>query len=113
MDTETLQLVAASNRWSALLPEIILGCFAVLILFIDLLFPKLRPQLSRISIGVQLIAGTLLVMGMCANCSTDRFDVLFGGLLAQSTNGDWLRLFLLLSSIYITHIGSVFLKKPG
>jgi NADH-quinone oxidoreductase subunit N len=111
METETLQLVAASNRWSALLPEIILGCFAVLVLFIDLLFPKVRPQLSRLSIGVQLIAGTILVMGMCATCGGGDVNVLFGGLLAQGANGDWLRLFLILSSIYITHIGSVFLKK--
>jgi NADH-quinone oxidoreductase subunit N len=113
METETLQLIAASNRWSALLPEIILGCFAVLVLFIDLLFPKARPQLSRMSIAVQLIAGALLVSGMCATCGSGDVNVLFGGLLAQSANGDWLRLFLLLSSIYITHIGSVFLKKQA
>ena len=113
METETLQLVAASNRWSALLPEIILGCFAVLVLFIDLLFPKARPHLSRLSIGVQSIAGILLVMGLCANCNREGAEVLFGGLLAQSANGDWLRLFLLASSIFITHIGSVFLKKQA
>ncbi|MEX0331234.1 MAG: NADH-quinone oxidoreductase subunit N [Puniceicoccaceae bacterium] len=111
MDTETLQLVAASNRWSSLLPEIVLGCFAVLILFVDLLLPRFRPHLSRISIGVQVIAVILLGLSMQANCSREGAEVLFGGLLAQSANGDWLRLFLLVSSIFITHIGSVFLKK--
>lgn len=113
METESLQLIAASNRWSALLPEIILGCFAVLILFVDLLLPRVRPHLSRLSIGVQVIAGILLVLGMQANGGREAAEALFGGLLAQSATGDWMRLFFLGSGIFVTHIGAVFLRKQS
>ncbi|HSH08929.1 MAG TPA: NADH-quinone oxidoreductase subunit N [Oceanipulchritudo sp.] len=113
METESLQLIAASNRWSALLPEIILGCFAVLILFIDLMLPRLRSQLARISIGAQLIAGILLALGISSNCGRTEADVLFGGLVTQDNPTDWMRLFFLGCSIFVTHIGSVFLRKQN
>lgn len=113
MDTDTLDLIVKSNQWSALMPEIILGCFAVMILFLDLLLPKVRPHLSRISIAVQVIVGVLLVLGIQANCGTDRSQVLFGGLIEQTTTGDWMRLFFLGSAIFVTHIGAVFLRKQS
>lgn len=113
METEILQQVAASNKWGVLLPEIILGCFAVLILFIDLLSPKARPQLARLSIGVQVIAGLILVLG-ASTCSVERgSSVLFGGLIAQDCTADLMRLFFLVCSICVTHIGVVFLKKQN
>ncbi|NDV62425.1 NADH-quinone oxidoreductase subunit N [Puniceicoccales bacterium CK1056] len=111
METETLQSVVSTNQWGALLPEIILGCFAVLILFVDLLAPRTRPHLSSLSILAQLIAGAVLILGMQANASRDGAEVLFAGLIAQESTADWMRLFFLLSSIIITHLGSVFLKK--
>lgn len=111
METETLQLIAASNQWTALLPEIILGCFAVLILFVDLLAPKARPHLSNLSILAQVIAGAVLILGMRASCSREGADILFSGLIAQENTADWMRLFFLLSSIVITHLGAVFLRK--
>ncbi len=113
METESLQIIAASNRWSALLPEIILGCFAVLLLFVDLLVPRIRPHLSRLSIGVQLVAGVLLVLGMQSQGAREGADVLFGGLLAQDATGDWMRLFFIAASIFVTHIGAVFLRKQA
>lgn len=112
MDTETLQLIAASNRWSALLPEIILGCTAVLLLFVDLLAPRLRFMLSRISIAVQLLVAILLILGM-RDHARDGVEVLFSGLLAQSANGDWMRLFFVFASICVTHLGGVFLRRQS
>ncbi len=113
MDTDTLELIVTSNRWGSLLPEIILGCFAVLILFIDLILPRVRPHLSRISIGVQVIAGILLIMGMQASSDSMGSETLFGGLIAQTATGNWMRLFFLISSIFVTHIGAVFLRKQN
>ncbi|MGC9452779.1 MAG: NADH-quinone oxidoreductase subunit N [Oceanipulchritudo sp.] len=113
METEILQQVAATNQWSALFPEIILGCFAVLILFIDLLNPAARPQLARLSIGVQVIAALVLLLGLPACFQREGAQVLFGGLLAQEANADLMRLFFLLCSICVTHIGVVFLKKQN
>ena len=113
METQILQQVAASNQWTALLPEIILGCFAVLILFVDLLAPRARPHLSGISILVQVIAGIFLILGMQGGGAREGSDVLFGGLLAQSAQADWMRLFFLGSSVIITHLGAVFLAKQN
>jgi NADH-quinone oxidoreductase subunit N len=111
METEILHNITASNVWGALLPEIILGCFAVLILFVDLLAPKARPHLGSISIGVQLIAGIVLILGMSAHSGREGAQVVFGGLIAQEATGDWMRLFFLGASICVTHLGSVFIRK--
>jgi len=108
METELLQQVAASNQWSALLPEIILGSSAVLLLFLDLLFKKARPYLAGISIGIQVLAGVVLILGISSPNGTPN---LFGGLLAQSVTANWMRLFFLIASICVTHIGCVFLRK--
>lgn len=112
METESLQLIAASNRWSALLPEIILGCTAVLLLFVDLLVPRLRFMLSRMSIVAQLLVAILLILSM-RDHARDGVEVLFGGLLAQSANGDWMRLFFVFASICVTHLGGVFLRRQA
>ncbi len=113
METQSLQIITASNQWGALLPEIILGCFAVLILFVDLLMPNLRRQIPRLSILAQLLAAAVLYTGICANCERTGSEVLFGGLLAQNNASDWMRLFFLLGSICVTHIGSVFLSRQS
>ena len=113
MQTETLQSIVSTNQWGALLPEIILGCSAVLILFVDLLAPKARPHLSNLSILAQLAAGAVLLLGMQSSTGREAADVLFSGLIAQDSTADWMRLFFLLSSIVITHLGAVFLKKQN
>ena len=113
MDTATLHNIVSTNQWSALLPEIILGCFAVLILFVDLLIPRARPQLARLSIGVQVFAGLLLILELPASLASPGREVLFAGLLAQDANADLMRLFFIVCSICVTHIGVVFLKKQS
>lgn len=111
METENLQTIVASNQWGALLPEIIIGCFAVLILFVDLLAPRVRAQLGSISILVQLIAAAILVLGMRSAAGQDDAAVLFGGLLKQDGTGDLMRLFFLGASICVTHLGAVFIRR--
>jgi NADH-quinone oxidoreductase subunit N len=113
METEILQQIAASNRWSALLPEIILGCFAVIILFIDLLLPRGRRYLSSLSILAQAAAALVLLPGLFAGSAREGADVLFAGLLAQETSSDWMRLFFLGASIVVTHLGAVFLNRQN
>ena len=111
METETLQQIAASNQWGALLPEIILGCFGVLILFIDLFLPRARAYLPHLSILVHFLAGTALLLAMRPFCEAGGATVLFGGLLAQDSTNDWMRLFILSASVVITHLGSVYLGR--
>jgi NADH-quinone oxidoreductase subunit N len=111
MDTELLQHLVASNRWSALLPEIILGCFAVILLFIDLLIPRARRHLATLSILAHLVAGALLIQTIQRYGGDGEARVLFAGLIAQETTGDWMRLFLVGCSIVITHLAAVFLAR--
>jgi NADH-quinone oxidoreductase subunit N len=109
METELLQQLAATNRWSALLPEIIIGCGAVLLLFIDLLLPKARRFLPAISIAFQVLAGLLILWGL--QSPREGMEVLFGGLLAQEGSSDWMRLYLLFASVCVTHLAAVFLAQ--
>lgn len=111
MDIELLQSVVASNRWSALLPEIILGCSAVLLLFIDLLIPRARRQLSGLSILAHFAAAVVLILTMRGGGGRGETEVLFAGLIAQDGTGDWMRLFFLGSSVVITHLAAVFLTR--
>lgn len=113
METELLQQIAASNRWGLLLPEILLGCSAVLLLFVDLFLPRLRSQLSRIAIAVQLLALVLISFGVGCACGSEISGGLFGGLISHSAESDWMRIFFLFCSIFVTHIGGVFLKKQN
>ncbi len=113
MDTVLLKEISDTNLWGLLLPEILLGCSAVILLFVDLFLPKLRPQLSRIAIGVLLLALALLSLGVGCSCGTGLSGELFGGLISHSEEADWMRVFFLLCSICITHIGGVFLKKQN
>jgi len=110
MDTALLQQIAASNQWAALLPEIILGSFAVILLFIDLMWPRMRPHLASISIFIQLLAAGVLFWGMRVHAGEEA-RILFGGLIAQEATGDWMRLFFIGCSILITHLASVFLAR--
>lgn len=108
MDPDLLHSLSVTNRWEALLPEILLGVGAILLLFLDLLMPRSRPRLPAVSIALQLIAGLVLISSMEVG-NGGGTTVLFGGLLAQNATGDWMRLFLLASSIGVTHLGGLFL----
>ncbi len=109
MDPDLLHSLTVTNRWGALLPEILLGVGAILLLFLDLLVPRARPRLSAVSITLHLIVGLVLLSGMDFG-NGGGTTVLFGGLLAQNATGDWMRLFLLAGSIAVTHLGGVFLE---
>lgn len=111
METELLQQLAASNQWGALLPEIMLGCFAVILLFLDLLFPGTRRHLATLSIGAQLLAALALILSMRAHADREGTEFIFGGLLAQGSTANWMRLFFLGASICVTHLAGVFLRK--
>lgn len=110
METEVLRALSASNQWGSLLPEIILGCSAVLLLFIDLLFPRTRSWLPGLSMLVMVIAGAVILTGILGGGTSAR-EILFGGLIVQDTLNDWMRIFLLASSVCVAHLGSVFMRR--
>lgn len=111
METELLLEIAASNRWLALLPEILLGVFAVAILFIDLMVPRLRPYLSALTIAALAAVGAVLLATFPALQARETPEVLFGGLLIQESPSQWLRLFFIACAIVVAHLAGVYLQR--
>lgn len=111
MDSEALQHVAATNQWSVILPEIFLGCLAVVLLFADLVFPQHRRLTGRIAFGALLTV--LVVLGIRYISLRGEFagGVWFVGMVAQTAMSEWMRLFFVFTGAVVCHLGSVFLSN--
>lgn len=105
---DLLHTIVASNRWEVILPEIILGTSAVLLLFVDLFVPSLRRHLGTLAIGILLLVGALVYPALDNEPGT-----WFGGLLVQDTLGNWMRLFFVCTSIVVIHLSGVFLRRQA
>ena len=60
MDISVLQTLASRNLWGAITPEILLGGLALVLLVIELLFPKEHGRIVPVAALVGLV-GLLLV----------------------------------------------------
>lgn len=108
METEVLQSIVATNRWGVLLPEIFLGCCAVLILFVDLMLPSMRRYLAGLSSVILLLAALLVGWDMRSGAFNGEY---FAGLLMQDSTADWMRLFFLFCGLAVVHLSAVFLRR--
>ena len=109
MDITTLQTLAANNDWSAIMPELLLGCLALLLLVLEIVLPsKLHKHLPTVALlGVlAIIPGQLLSFG---SGFVER--VSFNGLLYHSLEGQLMRVFFLLSALLVGVLGTVSLAK--
>lgn len=110
MTTETLQELAASNTWLALLPELLLALAALLLLVGDVVLGR-RPIWGQILTAVTLVGGaTWISFNLQPFDSPNGSITLFGGMLAQTGWSDLMRLFLLASALVVSQCGSVFFK---
>lgn len=109
MNLETLQAAAAANQWSAIYPEIGLGCLALALLVLELVLPKMAHR----TIPAVAIVGQLVLLGvLLANFNSSTLGtVTFNGLLHHSTDGQFLRVFFLLSSVLVCLLGTVSLAR--
>jgi NADH-quinone oxidoreductase subunit N len=109
MTIDQLQAAAADNRWSAIAPEIGLGVLALLLLVLEIVFPKKKHAL----IPTIAIVGQLgLLLGLFLNFRPDYLgSTTFNGLLRHSESGQFLRAFFLSSSILVSLLGVVALAK--
>ena len=93
-----------SNDWSVLLPEVLLALLALVLLLADILLPKGKYNW----IYCLSIVGQLTVLGLI--CSPIAIgiqpgsDILFGGLIEQTTSSQWMRGFFSLSALFITYL---------
>lgn len=109
MTIEQLQAAAADNTWSSIAPEIGLGVLALLLLVLEIIFPKKKHAL----IPTIAIVGQLgLLVGLFLNFRPEYLgSTTFNGLLRHSEDGQFLRAFFLVSSILVSLLGVVALAK--
>ena len=109
MNFELLQAAADSNQWSAIFPEIALGLLALALLVFEIVLPKaLHKSIPAISIVGQL---TLLVCLLFSFNAPYVGTETFNGLLHHTLDGQFLRVFFLLCSIFVSLIATVSLAK--
>ncbi|HRE80641.1 MAG TPA: NADH-quinone oxidoreductase subunit N [Opitutaceae bacterium] len=109
MNLDLLQAAAADNRWVAILPELLLGCLALLLLVLEIVLPKKQHGI----IPTFSIVGQLgILVGTLVNFRTEFIgQETFNGLLYHSMSGQFLRVFFLLTSILVSILGVVSLAK--
>lgn len=109
MTIEQLKAAADSNTWGTIAPEIGLGLLALLLLVLEIVFPKRKHAL----IPTIAIVGQLgILVGLFLNFSPAYLgQQSFNGLLQHSSNGQFLRAFFLTSSILVSLLGVVALAK--
>ncbi len=109
MNLEAVSRAAADNHWSAIWPELTLGCIALLLLVLEIVLPKKQHRLIP-GVAALGVLGTLigvLVDWHSAALGTETFS----GLLHHSVDGQILRVFFLLSALLVCLLGRVSLAK--
>ena len=110
---QSLKEIAASNQWSAILPEITLGVLALALLVLEVVFPAYRRRvIPRVA-----VAGQLLVLIGFLLFYRDGGGFLgqetFGGMLYHDQIGQVMRGFFLLTSVLVGYLATVsLLGKP-
>ena len=101
--------IAQSNQWTAIMPELLLGCLALGLLVFELLFPKKEHGV----IPLISIAGQLgLLVGLLWNYRTTPLGYeTFGGMLRHTASGQFMRVFFVLCSILASSLGVVALAR--
>lgn len=109
MNYELLQAAADSNQWSAIFPEVALGCLALALLLLEIVLPKTQHKvIPAVSIVGQLTLFIGLLVGFNAPyLGTDTFN----GLISHTRDGQFMRLFFLASSILVSLLATVSLAK--
>lgn len=109
MDISVLQTLAGRNLWGAITPEIMLGSLALLLLVIELLFPKQHRQMVPVAalVGLVSILGGVLLNFQSAYLGEETFN----GLLRHTHGGQVMRVFFLLAAIMVCVIARVSLAK--
>jgi len=107
MDPSNLQELAAGNTWTAIWPELSLGCLALLLLVLETLLPRfIHGKIQTFSIAGQVFILAALLLDLHTP-----YHESFNGLLVQSSAGQAMRVFFLLSSIMVSLLARASLWK--
>jgi NADH-quinone oxidoreductase subunit N len=109
MNLEAVKLAAADNTWTAILPELVLGCLALVLLVLETVLPKKHHTLVP-DVAIAGLFGALVghFIGWDSRwIGTDTFN----GLLHHSAGGQVMRAFFLLAALLTCLLGRVSLAK--
>jgi NADH-quinone oxidoreductase subunit N len=101
--------IAQSNQWLAILPELLLGGLALLLLVLEMVLPKKEQSV----IPLVAIAGQLGVLaGIILNYRTPFLGYeTFGGMLRHTPSGQFMRVFFVLCSLLASSLGVIALAR--
>jgi len=105
----SLQDIAASNQWAAILPELMLAGLALLLLVLELILPRPgRAAIPTVAIGGLL--AVLIWLGIDFHTAfLDQYT--FARLLHHSGDGQFMRVFFLLTAILVCLLATVTLNR--
>lgn len=108
MNLDALLTAAADNQWTAICPEIVLGCLALFLLVLEIVLPRRHYSLIPVvSIVGQLAVLISLLVVHSAHAGTETFS----GLLRHSMAGQFMRVFFVLTSCLVSLLGIIALAK--
>jgi len=116
MSFELLHAAADSNRWAAILPEVSLGCLALLLLALEMLLPRAAHRaIPAVAIAGQLVVLLGVLASFCSSGACGLASYLgsetFNGLLLHTRDGQLMRVFFLLTSLLVSVLGVVSLAR--
>jgi NADH-quinone oxidoreductase subunit N len=105
----TFQEIAASNQWAAIMPELLLGGLAILVLVFELVLPK---DYRTIIPAVAISGLAFVLLGVCMHFHTTYLGQdTFGSMLHHSENGQVMRIFFLLTAILVCLLATITLDR--
>ena len=111
MTLEAVKLAAADNSWTAIFPELMLGCLALLLLVLEIVLPK-KHHVVIPDVASAGLLGTLI--GLFINWHSFALGAeTFNGLLQHSVFGQIMRAFFLLAALLTCLLARVSLAKQA
>ena len=111
MTLEAVKLAAADNLWGAIIPELMLGCIALLLLGLEIVLPR-RHHVLIPDVASAGILGTLF--GLFLNWNSVMLgSETFSGLLYHSTAGQMMRAFFLLAALLVCLLARITLARQA
>jgi len=111
MNLEAFRLIAETNRWGLLLPEIFLAGLAVVLLVFEMLFRRTDLLLVvRVAIWGQVLLLGLMALSYLEGFPTETVTA-FAGTIQQTPATEVMRLFFVTGSLLVSFLAMTYLKK--
>ncbi len=109
---EQYRVLALTNEWTAILPEIALGTLALFLLLLELLLPaRWQTRIGWVAIFSQIALFLGLVISYCHPTQVGITVVVFQGMLEISDQTEVARIFFLLCSILTGILAQLYLSS--